>query len=310
MMITLQCLMMRKFNGRAWFVVSLLFSLVAVAQAGYLFQDGQRVEVAGFLTPESVAVGPDGRIYVSNINRFNVMGDGSIKAISGNPFDGIVVVNDVATGLNDPKGITFIGSELFVTDVNQVWKVETAGEMAGEKSVFLAPEVFPGGAQFLNDIGADADDNLFMSDSNRGIIFKADPQGNVSIFLNRGLRNPLRGPNGVLVDAEGEISQQAGSLLVVDGQTGNLVAVMPDGSSVQMLASGFGSGDGLAFDVQGNLYISDFSGGRVHRMKPDRTVQIFAQNFMASADLTVDQERGWLVVPNFNGNTVSFLELP
>lgn len=149
MMIVLRHSGINAFNDWRWLAAVLLLSFISIAHAASFMQTGRRVEVGGFLTPESVAVGPDGRYYVSNIGQFNVPGDGSIKAIAGNPFDGAAMVSHVATGLNDPKGIVFVGNDLFVADVNQVWRVITSGQMAGEKSVFLAPAAFPGGAQFL-----------------------------------------------------------------------------------------------------------------------------------------------------------------
>jgi sugar lactone lactonase YvrE len=298
----------KKVYAGVWPVIVLLLGFVGVARTAPFFQTGRRVEVEGFRIPESVATGPDGKYYVSNIGRINRMGDGSIKVISGNPFDGTASVSDVATGLNDPAGIAFVGSDLFVTDEKFVWKIQTSGETAGEKSVFLSPEVFPGGTGLLNDMAADADGHLFMSDTNRGVIFKADPQGNVSVFLDSGPMNPLRMPNGVVLDADGQISGQAGSLLVVDLRNGNLVAVAPDGGSAEVIARGFGTGDGLAFDAQGNLYISDFARGRVHRMKPDRSTEVFART-TSPADLTVDRQRGWLIVPNFLKRKVTFFEM-
>ena len=53
----------------------------------------------GCKNPESVAIGPDGRIYVSVIGEFDKDGDGTVVVIETarpSPF---------ATGLDDPKGI-------------------------------------------------------------------------------------------------------------------------------------------------------------------------------------------------------------
>lgn len=267
------------------------------------------IEVPGFETPESVAVGPDGRYYVSNIGGNGVPGDGSVKAISGNPFSGTVTVTDVATGLDDPTGTVFVGTRLFVADDDKVWQIETTGEMAGEKHVFLSPTSFPGGTGMLNDIAADGEGNLFISDTNRGVIFKANMDGEVMLFLDAGPANPLRMPNGVIVDEEGSISGAPGSLLVIDLRNGNLVAIASDGSSAEVIARRFGAGDGLSFDAAGNLYISDFVRGRIFRLEPSFSSSVIAR-MRSPADLTVDRGRNWLVVPNFLKDAVTFVQLP
>ncbi|GEM_PF-1617483 len=292
-----------------WMLLALVFlvGILGAARATPIVQLDM-IEVPGFETPESVAVGPDGRYYVSNIGGNGVPEDGSIKAISGNPFDGTVTVTDVATGLNDPTGTVFVGTRLFVVDDDRVWQIETTGDMAGEKNVFLPPDRFPGGTGMLNDIAADEDGHLFISDTNRGIIFAANLDGEVTLFLDAGPANPLRMPNGVIVDEEGGFGGEPGSVLVIDLRNGNLVAIAPDGSSASIIARRFGAGDGLAFDAAGNLYISDFVRGRVFRLEPNLSSSVIAR-MRSPADLTVDVERNWLVVPNFLKDTVTFVRL-
>jgi len=86
MMTVLQQSMIKAFNGRSWLAVALLLGLVTAANAAYLFQANQRVEVEDFLTPESVAVGPDGRYYVSNLGLFNVTRGGNFELSSTEVF--------------------------------------------------------------------------------------------------------------------------------------------------------------------------------------------------------------------------------
>jgi sugar lactone lactonase YvrE len=263
------------------------------------------------MSPVSVALGPDGKYYVSNLgaNRGTRM-DGSMKIISGTPFDGTATVSDLATGLRNPTGIFFVGSDLFVADDDRVWKISTTGEAAGEKSVYLAPDAFPGGTELLNDIIADADGTFFISDSDRGVIFKADPQGRVSLFLEGDPMKPLRRPYGLLFDTDGHISGRAGALLVIDSGNGNLAAVSPADGSTELIATGFGNGIGLALDAQGNLYVSDFLGGlgQIRRLKLDRTIEVVTRT-LSPADIIVEKERGWLIVPNLATGRVTFFEL-
>lgn len=288
----------------------LFFEFTTRAMSGRRYQGERRAEVLGFSTPESVSVGPDGLYYVSNIGRTGRDGDGSIRVIAGDPFAGMATVSELATGLDNPTGTTFVGTELFVADGTRVWRIETAGPRRGEKSIFLAPDMFPRRPAMLNDIAADAAGHLYISDTDLGVIFKANLMGQVSLFLDTGPMNPLRMPNGVIVDGEGLISGAAGSLLAVGITGGNLVAIAPEGGSAQVIADRFGLtiGDGLAFDRRGRLYIGDFR-GRVYRMMPDRSIERILTGLTTPADLTVDQRKNWLVIPSFTADRVLFIEL-
>ncbi len=262
---------------------------------------------------EGVAKGPDGRYYVV-VPDNPVPGNGKIKAISGDPFAGTAMVSDVATGLNSPLGMVFVGNDMFVVDWNMVWKINTSGE----KSVFLAPSAFPGGnpalgipggALSLNGIDADANGNLYMADSTRSVIWKATQQGVVSIFLNNGPVSPLTGPNNVLVDTSGQISGKAGSLLVTDSTNANLVAIAPDASAAPVIATGLGRPDGMTFDAQGNFYISDVGGGRVFRMRPDKSIEVILTGLTSPSDIWVDKQKRWLIVPSISSPRFRFYEL-
>jgi gluconolactonase len=102
--------------------------------------------ISGLVSPESVAQDAKGDIYVSEIGEFNKDGDGKIIRIS---IDGKLSI--FASGMDDPKGITFIGKSLYVTDKNRVLKVEPDGKW----TVFGSTMAFPQTPVFLNDITSD-----------------------------------------------------------------------------------------------------------------------------------------------------------
>lgn len=112
--------------------------------------------ISGFVSPESVVQDAKGDIYVSEIGEFNKDGDGKITRIS---IDG--KLSTFASGMDDPKGLTFIGKSLYVTDKNRVLKVEPNGKWA----VFGSTMAFPQTPVFLNDITSDEAGNLYVSDS-------------------------------------------------------------------------------------------------------------------------------------------------
>lgn len=249
--------------------------------------------IAGFSTPESVAVGPDGNYYVSNLGDLNVVGDGKISKVT---FDGETVrVSDFVAGL-DAAGAAFFENSLYVVGTGGIWKIE----LNGQASVWLPLGNFPISPSLLNDLAFDSAGNLYISDTNRSVIFKADREGRVTVFLDPSKVPGLSGPNGLVFDAEN-------NFYIVDLNSSKLFKVAPDGT-VKVLLENVGAGDGLAFDSQKDLYISDFL-GRVLKLDPQGTVSVFAQNLLSPADLTVDIKRGLLVVPEFYAHRVTLLPL-
>jgi len=78
--------------------------------------------VSGLKNPESVAVGSDGRVYISEIGELGKDGDGRIMVVGkdgkATPF---------ATGLDDPKGIVAWTNVLYVADNKKVKRHQSAG---------------------------------------------------------------------------------------------------------------------------------------------------------------------------------------
>ena len=88
----------------------LFFTLAANTPAAEL----PKPLITGLKNPESVAIGPDGRIYVSVIGEFDKDGDGSVVVIK----DGKAV--PFCEGLDDPKGLVAFQQFLYVADKKQV----------------------------------------------------------------------------------------------------------------------------------------------------------------------------------------------
>jgi streptogramin lyase len=267
--------------------------LLAGGLAGANLQAQPSRQIGGFSTPESVAVGPDGNYYVSNIGSWN-SGDGKISQVT--LAEGEVKVSDFVTKLDNPTGIALFKEDLYVADRDRVWKVSLSGQV----TVFLAPGDFPVRPKFLNDTAFDNAGNLYISDTERGLVFRATPEKQVTVFLDKSSVPGLSGPNGLIFDAEQ-------NLYLVDLNTGTLWQIKPDGT-VTVLVENVGAGDGLAFDSEKNLYISDFF-GRVLKRDPQGTISIFAQGLVSPADITIDIARNLLVVPEFDANRLTLIPL-
>jgi len=250
--------------------------------------------VTGLKNPESVAVGSDGRIYVTEIGEFGKDGDGRVMVIvkgKAVPF---------ATGLDDPKGMVAWQKWLFVTDNKRVWRID----LTGKAKVFAAAEAFPTPPLFLNDIAVDEQGILYVSDSGDlqggGVaIYRIDPRGKVALVTNAKRAPALKLPNGLVLDGMWH-------LLVVDSGTGELLRIKIADGTAEKVAAGFGFGDGLAWDMHGRLFVSDWKAGRVYVIpRPDEKPVLAAKGFQSAADICLDPTRKFILVPDMKAGTVT-----
>lgn len=281
-------------RGTGVWAAVLFATLVSVARAG----DDRVVE--GLANPESVLIGPRGQILVSQIGEFGKDGDGSIVEVKPNG-----ALKTFASGLNDPKGLAHDGVNVFVTDRDQIWRIDPSGKT----TVFATRSAFPVVPKFLNDIVHDGGGNLYVSDSGAkgtaGAIFKVSPRGKVSVVTSSAIEPLVRSPNGLVMDGPER-------LLVVDFSTGHLYRISLKARKTEKVASGFGGGDGLALDRKRRLYVSDWKNGHVWRLdlrqRPPQSVQ-YPQVFEAPADITLDQSQRYLLVPDMKAGTLTRLPI-
>jgi sugar lactone lactonase YvrE len=257
--------------------------------------------VTGFSTPESALydAGAD-VILVSNINGAPadaddngfisaVLPDGSVKELKW--IDG--AKPDVK--LDAPKGMALSGGTLWVADITVVRKFDAAtGKPTGEVKVE--------GASFLNDVIADGDGGVFVTDS--GLDAKFEPTGSDAV-LHVGkdgkvapvIKNKELGhPNGVWLGADG-------NLWVVTFGTGELYSVPAKGGErgkPEKLAKG--QLDGIVQIDGGDLLVSSWEGSVVFRGKPGGPWTELAAGLEAPADIGWDEKRKALLVPQFKGN--------
>jgi len=255
--------------------------------------------VKGLAAPESALVGPDGRIFVSEIGEFGKGGDGKVSVIgkSGN-------VEAFAKGLDDPKGLAMSGGALYVADSSGIWKID----MQGQATVFVKPDAFPQPPLLLNDLTFDASGNLYVSDTGdiekggKGAIFKVTRDGKVSLVISEAQNPSIKSPNGLL-------SESPSRLLVVDFASGELLRLDVEKSTVEKLADGFGGGDGLVLDA-GMLYVSDWKGGKVWKLdleKKGAKPELYGQTFAAAADIGLSEDGKFILVPDMKSGVLTWL---
>jgi gluconolactonase len=263
---------------------------------------GAMSKISGLKTPESVVQAKDGKIYVSEINGFGQDGDGQITVIENGQASVLV------EGLDDPKGLVIIGDALYVADKTQIIKIKLSEPI--EKTVFVSPDAFPKSPQFLNDIEADPEGNLYVSDSGDilgtgkgGVIYKINPQGQVQTLIDSADNALVMAPNGLLADDTGKY------LIYVDFTSGILYSLNTQTGELIDIAEGFGGGDGLVHRSNGMMYVSDWKSGKVFSVSPKGEVVVLKEGYQACADIAITKDEHYLMVPDMKAGELDFIAL-
>lgn len=261
----------------------------------------QPQKVTGLKSPESAVQAKDGRIYISEINAFGKAGDGQITVIDR---DGKRAV--FATGLDDPKGLAIIGNNLYAADRNKIIKIDSNGK----SSVFVPADAFPSAPIFLNDLEADPQGNLYVSDSGDilgkgggAAIYRINPQGQVTLLISDKQDARLKGPNGLLADDTGNF------LLEVDFVSGILYSLNTKTGQLDDVAEGFGGGDGLVHHSNGSMYVSDWKNGKVFHVNTNGETALLKGGYQAAADIAITKDEAYLLVPDMKAGELDFIPL-
>jgi glucose/arabinose dehydrogenase len=227
-----------------WFAVfaSILISSPVNAKTG------PKVIVDGLKNPSSIAVGVDGKTYVTTMGEIGKDGDGAVYLIEGSK------AVKFAEGLDDPQGIVTFADWLFVADKKQVWRIDKNGKA----TVLAATPAFPTEPSSLAAIEADEFGNLYVADGDGAksgnTIFRIDPMGKVTIAVDSKRTPELKSPAGITMDG-------FSFLLVSDAGSGDLLRIKLVNGKAEKLAES--SGGSVAWDRFGRLYLGDPKGGRI-----------------------------------------------
>jgi hypothetical protein len=145
-----------------------------------------RWKTEGFTHPESVVFSEANNcLFISNIGTDDTQPNGFISKVS---MDGDIIDLKWCDSLYSPKGITIANGNIYVTDLTRLCKIDiSSGKII---DTYSNPEI-----QFLNDVTADPDGNIYVSDMFASAIYKLDKSKNFEkIFQN----SELHHPNGVL----------------------------------------------------------------------------------------------------------------
>ena len=268
-------------------------------------------------TPESVTKGFGRKYYVTLMGTSRKQGDGDGKIVKVDG-DKVTVLTE---GLDDPKGIVYVGKQLITADFDKVWSIDAKGK----KTLLAGPAAFPTPPTFLNDVvvspdkksvlitdmGAvtkmrGADGKLFEINSaeHKAIpvvarVFQVTLEGKVTEVIAPTAK--MLNPNGIDVMANGRIR-------IAEFFTGDVLEY--NKGKWKTIAKGHRSGDGIVHDSKGRFYVSEVMTGRVTRYEADGSApKELGQGLKAAADHFLDEQAGVLIVPDSKAGELVFLAL-
>ncbi len=283
--------------NRKWTIFVFLL-IISLSIAGNI-SCGDKEET--YRKPESFIVDPQtGEYFVSNVNGIPAEKDQNGFIVKLDKDMNVIDKAFIQSGtggvdLNAPKGMAIVGDILYVTDITSVRGYD---KNTGENIVDLNFE--NRGARFLNDITADEDGNLYVSDMTSSIIYKIDTDNNAVSEYMKG--QELKQPNGLVIDPKT-------GKLVIALWGGKILVLDKEGKLETYIDKTFRALDGIDFDKDGNLYVSSFKLGEIYKITPDRKVTTIRKGLKSPADISVDKEKNLLLVPVMGANKIETIDL-
>lgn len=262
-------------------------------------------------TPQSFVLDPVGNQYfISNA-------DGPPQVEDNNGFiskldrDGKVVDlhfiqgGDAGVVLHAPKGMAVADQTLYVVDINTIRAFDTR---TGKPLLTIPLTRFDSSG--LTDIVFDGMGALYVSDTQENAIYRIDLRHGHEVSLL--VQDPvLAKPRGLAIHPTTQ------HLIVASWENGTILEVEGNGAVTEFISNSWLSGrfynlDGIDFDRFGNLYIADFTAGKIWRMQPTRDFHVIAEFLPYPADIGIDPEKHLILVPYFSADAaeINGLERP
>ena len=192
--------------------------------------------------------------------------------------------------LHAPDGLALKGNILYVTDIDSLrWFDKNNGNPLGHIDLTGI------GAKRLKGLAFDGEDNLYISDVLANAIYKVET-GNahkVSVFSKD---NRLGNPSGMVYDSARK------RLICVARATGGIWGIRLDGKIAPVIQKRFKNLDGIDWDREGNLLVSDRTEGKIYKIHNFSRIEVVRKNILTPANISFDYARNLILVPSSKGN--------
>ena len=137
------------------------------------------------------------------------------------------------------------------------------------------------------------------ADPNSWQIWKITRDGQASVFKQGA---PLRQPNGIAFDAQGNI------VVIMIGND-EVLTFSPAGQLLKTEHAVQAGNDGLVVMPDGTKYVSSVQNGGVSRIRPGQPAELIARNIPSPASMCYDSGANQLVIPMNANNALAFIPL-
>jgi hypothetical protein len=171
-----------------------------------------------------------------------------------------------------------------------------------------AGEIRVTGSTGFNDIEVGDDGTIYatntgaggpMADPTTWQVWKITGDGTATIFKQGA---PLRQPNGIAFDAQGNI-------VVINIGNNEVLTFSPAGALLKTENAVQAGNDGLVVMPDGTKYVSSVLNGGVSRIRPGQPAELIAQNIPNPASMCYDAGANQLVIPMNANNALAFIPL-
>ncbi len=220
-------------------------------------------------------------IYVSN---YTYESNGFISKVKTN---GEIEKLNWINGIYQPTGLCIVNNKLYVVGRYNLIEIDIEKNAISNRYPFPTPI-------FANDIAADNDGTIYITDGGKGAIYKFE-KGQISEWL---MSPELLQVNGIAIDEDKIIAgiSKDGSIKSIDIKTKEIKNIFSLAPGVIM--------DGIAKDGRGNYLIGDHV-GRIFRITKEGKSQLLLNTKPSSiqiADFEFVQEKGLIVIPTLEDN--------
>lgn len=228
-------------------------------------------------------------IYVSNINGKYCTKDGN-GFISKVALDGTILNLNWITGLDSPQGMALFREHLYVADVDQVVVIDVAKGIVEKR--YRAE-----GAIFLNDVTADANGDVYVSDCKANRIYRLK-NSKLDVWLND---SKLQGPNGLLCERK--------NMMLLNMGEGSIYRVNKKTKTMTEFCSGIKNLDGVVPDGKGGYFVSGAWQGEIYHLDSKgekRLILNLEPEKVITADIEYIPEKQLLIVPTLSKTVMAY----
>jgi len=229
-------------------------------------------------------------IYVSNICGKYCTKDGNGFIAKLSP-DGKTLQLQWITGLDSPQGMALVGDKLYIADVDHV--------VVADIKTGTVESRFPAeGAIFLNDVAADKNGDVYVSDCRANRIYRLKNK-KLEVWLEK---PELKGPNGLLCERKEIVllNMNGNQIFKVDKRT----------RAMTEFCSGIKNLDGVTSDGVGGYFVSGAWQGELFHIgsKGEKRLLLdLGPEKVITADITYIPEKHLLLLPTLKKTVLAYV---